>query len=302
MKKVIMIQGTMSNVGKSLMTAGLCRVFRQDGYSVAPFKSQNMALNSFFTDEGLEMARAQVVQAEAAGVVPSVLMNPVLLKPVTDVGAQVIVNGEARGYMNAAEYFAYKNTLIPDIMRAFEALSNNHDIIVIEGAGSPAEINLKQNDIVNMGLAKMTDAPVLLVGDINRGGVFAQLVGTLILLDDDERERVKGIIINKFRGDIELLRPGITMLEERSGKPVVGTIPYLAVDIEDEDSLTDRFQAFDSIDCRSALIKALCDNKGISAPEDPLVFSSYKNEQYNKLAEAVRKNLDIKFIYKIIGL
>ena len=243
MKRAIMIQGTMSNAGKSLITAGLCRVFHQDGYSVAPFKSQNMALNSFITDEGLEMGRAQVVQAEAACVAPSVLMNPILLKPVTDMGSQVIVNGEVRGNMKAAEYFEYKKTLVPDIMNAFESLAGRHDIIVIEGAGSPAEINLKQNDIVNMGLAKMTNAPVLLTGDIDRGGVFAQLVGTLVLLDNDERNMIKGLIINKFRGDMELLRPGITMLEERSGKPVIGTIPYLSVDIEDEDSLTERFHS-----------------------------------------------------------
>jgi adenosylcobyric acid synthase len=253
MKKAIMIQGTMSNVGKSLITAGLCRVFRQDGYSVAPFKSQNMALNSFITDEGLEMGRAQVVQAEAAGVVPSVLMNPVLLKPVTDMGSQVIVNGEVRGNMNATEYFAYKKNLVPEIMCAFNTLASRHDIIVIEGAGSPAEINLKQNDIVNMGLAKMTDASVLLAGDIDRGGVFAQLVGTLMLLDDDERDRIKGLIINKFRGDIELLRPGFAMLEEKAGKPVIGTIPYLSVDIEDEDSLTERFRSKSNAAATAAL-------------------------------------------------
>ena len=170
MAKVIMVQGTMSNAGKSLLVAGLCRVFRQDGWRVAPFKSQNMALNSFITREGLEMGRAQVVQAEACGAEPSVLMNPILLKPVTDVGSQVIVNGEVLGNMSAVEYFAMKRTLIPDIMRAYNALAEQYDIIVIEGAGSPAEINLKSDDIVNMGLAKMVKAPVILVGDIDRGG------------------------------------------------------------------------------------------------------------------------------------
>ena len=173
--KPIMIQGTMSNAGKSLLCAALCRIFHQDGYSVAPFKSQNMALNSFITDEGLEMGRAQVVQAEAAGIKPSVLMNPVLLKPTTDVGSQVIVKGEVRSNMSASEYFKYKKQLIPEIMSAYDKLASENDIIVIEGAGSPAEINLKEDDIVNMGLAKMIDAPVLLVGDIDRGGVFAQL-------------------------------------------------------------------------------------------------------------------------------
>jgi adenosylcobyric acid synthase len=238
-----MIQGTMSSVGKSLITAGLCRVFHQDGLSVAPFKSQNMALNSFITDEGLEMGRAQVVQAEAAGIAPSALMNPILLKPVTDMGSQVIVNGEVRGNMLAADYFLYKKTLIPDIMRAFSTLSGMHDVIVIEGAGSPAEINLQQDDIVNMGLAKMLGAPVLLAGDIDRGGVFAQLIGTLTLLSSNERDMVKGMIINKFRGDIEILMPGLSMLEERSSKPVIGVLPYLNVDIEDEDSVTERFNS-----------------------------------------------------------
>jgi adenosylcobyric acid synthase len=241
-----MIQGTMSAAGKSLLTTALCRVFRQDGYSVAPFKSQNMALNSFITDEGLEMGRAQVVQAEAAGIAPSVLMNPILLKPVTDMGSQIIVDGEVRGNMHAADYFKYKKDLIPDIMRAFDTLSARHDVIVIEGAGSPAEINLRKDDIVNMGLAKMTGAPVLLVGDIDRGGVFAQIVGTLMLLADDERHIVKGTVINKFRGDIQILRPGLAMLEERSGKPVVGVLPFLNVDIEDEDSLTERFRSVKS--------------------------------------------------------
>jgi adenosylcobyric acid synthase len=238
-----MIQGTMSNVGKSLLTAGLCRVFRQDGYRVAPFKSQNMALNSFVTAEGLEMGRAQAMQAEAAGIAPRVAMNPVLLKPVTDTGAQVIVQGEVRGNMSAAAYFAYRRALIPEIMRAFGELAGAHDIVVIEGAGSPAEINLGRDDIVNMGLARLTDSPVLLVGDIDRGGVFAQLAGTLMLLEADERARVKGCIVNKFRGDAALLRPGLAMLEARCGKPVVGVLPMLAVDIEEEDSLSRRFGA-----------------------------------------------------------
>ena len=176
-----MVQGTMSNAGKSLLAAGLCRIFAQDGYKVAPFKSQNMALNSFITEEGLEMGRAQVMQAEAAGIKPSVYMNPILLKPTNDVGSQVIVNGEVLGTMSARDYFRYKKKLVPDILKAFHKLSEEYDIIVIEGAGSPAEINLKSEDIVNMGMAKMAHAPVLLVGDIDRGGVFAQLVGTVEL-------------------------------------------------------------------------------------------------------------------------
>lgn len=231
----------MSNAGKSLLAAGLCRIFKQDGYSVAPFKSQNMALNSFITEEGLEMGRAQVMQAEAAGIKPSVYMNPILLKPTNDTGSQVIVNGEVLGNMSAREYFAYKRRLFPDVMRAFESLAEQYDIIVIEGAGSPAEINLKADDIVNMGMAKRAHAPVLLVGDIDRGGVFAQLYGTVELLDEDERAMIKGLIINKFRGDKTILDPGVSMLEEKTGIPVVGVAPYLNIEVEDEDSLTDRF-------------------------------------------------------------
>ena len=243
MAKVIMIQGTMSGAGKSLLVAGLCRIFRQDGYRVAPFKSQNMALNSYITTEGLEMGRAQVMQAEAAGIEPLVCMNPILLKPTSHTGSQVIVNGEVRGNLSARDYFAHKTELIPDIKAAFRKLETYADIIVIEGAGSPAEINLKQNDIVNMGMAAMVDAPVLLVGDIDRGGVFAQLLGTLMLLTVEERERVKGLIINKFRGDSTILDPGIRMLEERGQVPVLGTVPYMELSLEDEDSLTDRFEA-----------------------------------------------------------
>ena len=241
MAKAIMVQGTMSNAGKSLLAAGLCRIFKQDGYRVAPFKSQNMALNSFITEDGLEMGRAQVMQAEAAGIKPSVLMNPILLKPTNDVGSQVIVNGEVLGTMSARDYFKYKKTLVPDVMKAYNALAEENDIIVIEGAGSPAEINLKDEDIVNMGMAKMAKAPVLLVGDIDRGGVFAQLIGTVELLEEDEKAMVKGLIINKFRGDKTILDPGVEMLEERSRIPVVGVAPYLDIQLEDEDSLTERF-------------------------------------------------------------
>ena len=243
MAKAIMIQGTMSNVGKSLITAGLCRIFKQDGYRVAPFKSQNMALNSFITEEGLEMGRAQVMQAEAAGVKPSVLMNPVLLKPTNDVGSQVIVGGEVLGVMPAREYFSFKKKLIPEVKKAFDTLSENYDIIVIEGAGSPAEINLKtDDDFVNMGMAKLADAPVLLVGDIDRGGVFAQLIGTVDLLEQEERDRVKGLIINKFRGDKSILEPGVAMIEERAKIPVVGVTPYIHVLVDDEDSLSSRLE------------------------------------------------------------
>lgn len=241
MAKNIMIQGTMSNAGKSLLAAGLCRIFKQDGYKVAPFKSQNMALNSFITRAGGEMGRAQVVQAEAAGIAPDVRMNPILLKPTTDVGSQVIVNGEVQGNMRAMEYYRRKRDYIPAILEAYNSLAAEYDIIVIEGAGSPAEINLKQEDIVNMGLAKLVDAPVLLVGDIDRGGVFAQLYGTVALLEPEERARVKGTVVNKFRGDRAILEPGIQILEQLCGVPVAGVVPYTHVDIDDEDSLTERF-------------------------------------------------------------
>ena len=240
MAKNIMIQGTMSNAGKSLLAAGLCRIFKQDGYRVAPFKSQNMALNSFITKNGAEMGRAQVVQAEAAGIEPDVRMNPILLKPTTDVGSQVIVNGQVQGNMRAMEYYRRKREFIPAVMEAYNSLAQEYDIIVIEGAGSPAEINLKATDIVNMGLAELVDAPVLLVGDIDRGGVFAQLYGTIALLEPQEQQRIKGTIVNKFRGDRAILQPGIDILEKICGVPVAGVIPYTHVDIDDEDSLSTR--------------------------------------------------------------
>ena len=245
--KRIMVQGTMSGAGKSLLCAALCRIFAQDGYRVAPFKSQNMALNSFVTRDGLEMGRAQVVQAQAAGVEPDVRMNPILLKPSSDTGSQVIVGGEVRGQMSAAAYFRMKRQLIPEILAAFDSLSEEADIVVIEGAGSPAEINLKADDIVNMGLAKLVDAPVLLAGDIDRGGVFAQLYGTVALLEPEERARIAGLVINKFRGDVDILRPGLAMLEEKTGLPVLGVVPYLHVEIEDEDSLSERLNARDAV-------------------------------------------------------
>lgn len=238
--KAIMIQGTASNAGKSFLTAGLCRVFMQDGYRAAPFKSQNMALNSYITKDGLEMGRAQVMQAEAAGIEPRVEMNPILLKPTSHTGSQVIVNGEVLGNMSATDYFAYKKQLVPKVEAAFEKLSEDFDIIVIEGAGSPAEINLRDCDIVNMGMAKIAKAPVLLAGDIDRGGVFASLYGTVKLLEEEEQQRIKGFIINKFRGDVEILRPGLDMIEEKTGIPVVGVVPMTPLDLDDEDSLSER--------------------------------------------------------------
>lgn len=238
MAKKIMIQGTMSNVGKSIITAGICRILKEEGYKVAPFKSQNMALNSFITQDGLEMGRAQVVQAEACGVPPDVRMNPILLKPTTDTGSQVIVNGCVWGQMDAKTYFKKKKELKKDVLSAFHSLEEDFDVIVIEGAGSPAEINLNSEDIVNMGLAEMVDAPVILVGDIDRGGIFATLFGTIELLSQEEKQRIKGVIINKFRGDVEILKPGLVQLEQLISRPVLGVLPYMPLELEDEDSLS----------------------------------------------------------------
>jgi len=232
----------MSNVGKSFLCAALCRIFTQDGYKVRPFKSQNMALNSFITPAGGEIGRAQAVQAEACMTKPCVNMNPVLLKPTTDVGSQVIVRGQVYKNMRAAEYYAYKSKLIPVVIDAFGELEKEADIVVVEGAGSPAEINLKKDDFVNMGLAKMLDIPVLLAGDIDRGGVFAQLYGTVALLEENERKLIKGLLINKFRGDRQILEPGLKEIEKICKIPVAGVINYMNVEIDDEDSLSFRLE------------------------------------------------------------
>ncbi|MBQ8092682.1 MAG: cobyric acid synthase [Clostridia bacterium] len=236
-----MIQGTASSVGKSVLCAALLRILKQDGYHVAPFKAQNMALNSFVTRDGREMGRAQVTQAQAAGIEPDIRMNPVLLKPVGDRRSQVIVDGRVIGSMTAMEYHQYKPELREKIKRTYKDLENGMDYVIIEGAGSPAEINLREGDIVNMSMARAADAPVILVGDINLGGVFASLLGTIMLLTDEERSRVKGVIINKFRGDVKILEPGLRMLEERIQIPVLGVIPWMDVELEDEDSVTERF-------------------------------------------------------------
>lgn len=244
----IMFQGTASTVGKSIVAAAFCRIFKQDGYRVAPFKSQNMALNSYITLEGGEMGRAQVVQAEAAGIEPTVDMNPILLKPTSDYLAQVIVKGEVFQCMSALQYDEYKPLLMDLIMESYRRLALQSDIIVIEGAGSPAEVNLRDRDIVNMGLAEQIDTPVILIGDIDKGGVFASLFGTVMLLPEAERKRIKGFIINKFRGDSEILKPGLTMIEDLTGIPVLGVIPYFNIAIDDEDSVTERFQRCSAVD------------------------------------------------------
>lgn len=231
----IMIQGTASSVGKSILVAALCRIFHEDGYSVVPFKSQNMSLNSYITIDGKEMGRAQVLQAYAAGIEPQIYMNPILLKPTSDKKSQVILNGEVYGNYTAMEYHNLKPRFKELLKEQFEKLEKQFDIVVMEGAGSPAEINLRDKDIVNMGMAELVDAPVILVGDIDKGGVFASIAGTMLLLKEEEKPRVKGTIINKFRGDIEILKPGLVMLEEIIHKPSFGVVPYFKLNLEEED-------------------------------------------------------------------
>lgn len=280
MARVIMVQGTTSDAGKTFIAAGLCRVFSQDGYKVAPFKSQNMAF-PVKLDSGLEIGSAQVMQAEAANCEPDPRMNPILLKPKCNVGSEVIINGVSKGYMSGIEYSKYKVNLKDDIREAFDSLSKDYDIIVIEGAGSPAEINLNENDIVNMGMARIADSPVVIVGDIDRGGVFAAFAGTVSLLDREDRDRVKGLIINKFRGDINLLTNGLDMIEDITDVPVLGVVPKIDINLDDEDSLT---------------------GNNINKYEGIEDIEAYKDNEYNKLARALRESLDIGAIYKIMGL
>lgn len=276
----IMIQGTTSSAGKSLMATGLCRIFKEDGYSVAPFKSQNMSSKCFETSDGKKMSTAQALQAKAAGIPPHPDMNPILLQPQTDRDSKVIIKGEEKYEMDAREYFEFKNSLKEMIKETFKNIEEENDIVVIEGAGSPAEINLKQNDIVNMGMAKMADSPVLLVADIDRGGVFASLFGTVMLLEEDERSRIKGLIINKFRGDKTLLDSGIKMIEDMLNIPVIGTIPYTPLELVDEDTLIDYDKK--------------CNENPQSEEELQI--------ELNKLSKVLRENMDINYIYKLIGI
>ena len=276
----IMIQGTTSSAGKSLMCTGLCRIFKEDGYKVYPFKSQNMSSKYYTTSEGYKISIAQTLQAIAAGLEPHPNMNPILLIPKSDKGSMVVIKGEDKEDMEAVEYFRYKNTLKPMILDIYKEIEKENDIIVIEGAGSPAEINLKQNDIVNMGMAEMADAPVLLVADIDRGGVFASLYGTVMLLEEHERKRIKGLIINKFRGDKTLLDSGIKTIEELLNIPVVGTIPFAHLELVDEDSLVD----YDK-ECNT----------------NPQTEEEMEKE-LNKLAIILRENMDMDYVYKIMGL
>lgn len=239
MPKTLMIQGTTSDAGKTTLVAALCRIFKNKGIRVAPFKPQNMALNSAVTEDGGEIGRGQAVQAHAAGLAPHTDMNPILLKPSTDVGAQVIVHGKALTNMEASAYHDYKKVAMQAVLQSYQRLQNQYQAILVEGAGSPAEINLREGDIANMGFAEAVDCPVILIADIDKGGVLAHLVGTLELLSPSEQQRVVGFVINRFRGDIALLKPGLSWLEEKTGKPVLGVIPYInKLHIEAEDALT----------------------------------------------------------------
>ena len=245
MKKAnLMIVGTSSGAGKSLFVTALCRIFYKDKYKVSPFKSQNMALNSYITKDGKEMGRAQVVQAEASGLEPDVNMNPILLKPSTMNKIQIIVCGKSIGNMSGVEYNQYKKNLISVLKETYSKIENENDIVVIEGAGSPAEINIKEEDISNFAMARIADAPVILVADIDRGGVFASIYGTIMLLKEEDRKRIKGIVINKFRGNKEVLKSGFEIIENLTGVKTLGVIPYTNIDIEDEDSLSEKYKSF----------------------------------------------------------
>lgn len=276
----IMVQGATSSAGKSLLCTGLCRYFYKKGLKVFPFKSQNMSRNAFVDEDGHKIATAQVQQAFACNRKPDVKMNPVLLIPKTDVGSTVVLFGKEFKDMKAREYFEYKKELLPIIEKTFSEIESENDIVVVEGAGSPAEINLRENDIVNMGLAELVDLPVILVADIDRGGVFASLYGTVMLLSENERKRIKGLVINKFRGDKTLLDSGIEQIEKLTGIPVIGTIPYVKLNIPDEDSLVDYDKP--------------ANHGGVSKEELEIEF--------DKLMNAIAENMDMKFVEEIAGL
>ena len=275
-----MVQGATSSAGKSLLCTGLCRYFYKKGLKVFPFKSQNMSRNAFVDEDGNKIATAQVQQAFACNRKPDVKMNPVLLIPKTDVGSTVVLFGKEFKDMKAREYFEYKKELLPVIEKTFSEIESENDIVVVEGAGSPAEINLRENDIVNMGLAELVDLPVILVADIDRGGVFASLYGTVMLLSENERKRIKGLVINKFRGDKTLLDSGIEQIEKLTGIPVIGTIPYVKLNIPDEDSLVDYDKP--------------ANHGGVTREELEIEF--------DKLMNAIADNMDMKLVEEIAGL
>lgn len=278
----IMVQGTTSSAGKSFLVTGLMRIFAEEGLRAYPYKAQNMSRNAAELPDGRKMAAAQVLQARAGGRAPEVSMNPVLLIPEDDCGSRVVLWGKDTGLMRAREYFAFKPSLRGRLLEDFRRLESENDIIVIEGAGSPAEINLRENDIVNMGLAEMVDAPVILVADIDRGGVFASLYGTVMLLDPEERRRIRGLVINRFRGDASLLKSGVEMVENLTGIPVIGLIPYLEHALPEEDSIVDA--------PRHALKPEEVDNPRALEP----IFSS--------IAAHLWKHLDMTRIREIAGL
>jgi adenosylcobyric acid synthase len=258
--KTLMFLGTGSDVGKSILTAAFCRILKQDGYRVAPFKAQNMALNSYITRDGGEMGRAQVVQAEAAGIEPHVDMNPVLLKPTSQMGSQVIVQGRVVGNFLARDYYQYKKDLLPVVRECFQRLAGDYDVVVLEGAGSAVELNLKEHDLVNLAMAEMADAPCILVGDIDRGGIFAALLGSFMLMTPAEQQRLIGFVVNKFRGDPGLFTSGVDILESRSGRPVFGVIPYfehIALAEEDSVALSRRLHAGASAAEQASSVDAL---------------------------------------------
>ena len=288
MGKAIMIQGTSSGAGKSTLVTGLCRVLRQQGYSVAPFKAQNMSSNAHYLENGLQMAKSQAIAAYACGIKPDVNMNPVLLKPTNLSGSEVILNGESIGNLKDFEYNELKKRLSEGVLQAYNHLFNKFDIVVVEGAGSPVELNLKENDIVNMGFATRTNCPVILVADISRGGVFASVYGTVMLLEENERNLVKGIVINKFHGYKEYFQSGIDILENITHRPVLGVLPHMHVNIEDEDSLVDG----ESIKTEKSLMEK-------ATPH--VSYRQYMEMEFDKLANSVRENIDIDHVLKIVG-
>ena len=291
MAKLIMVQGTASGAGKTVLATALCRIFTQDGYRTAPFKSQNMTTVCHMTADGRKMARSQAIAAYACNIEPCPDMNPVLLMMgsgggASAAGTEVIINGGSLGIMGRQDFIEYKQEAFGQVLAAFGRLSESYDVIVIEGAGSPVELNLNKDDIVNMGLAKAVNAPVLLVSDISRGGVFASFYGTVALLPEDEKRFVKGLVVNKFKGSLDFFSDGAGILEKLCGVPVIGVIPYTGIQLEDEDSLADG-----DMKTKESLTKALGDAD----------YNTYMQSEFDRLAAHFRKNLDMAMLYGILG-